>query len=189
MLNDALGLEGDARELALGAPQAGVPIQLVMSLGVASIAARELSRPFRTTTHRLAVAAVLGALLLPVASPYRVLCGVLAAGVTAGLVRLAFGTAAHDGVAHRRPPRAARPRRRDRIRWTSGRTAPGEAIGRRRVPAAGAHDGSRRVGHAAHGHGVAVPLVSQQREQPPPVAPPAARAPGPAPAAGRSSTT
>ena len=59
---------------------------------MANIAARELSRPFRTTTHRLAVAAVLGAVLLPVASPYRVLCGVLAAGVTAGLVRVAFGT-------------------------------------------------------------------------------------------------
>ena len=29
VLNHALGLEGDARELALGAPQAGVPIQLV----------------------------------------------------------------------------------------------------------------------------------------------------------------
>ena len=92
VVNNALGLEGDAAELTLGAPQAGVPIQLVMSLGVASIAARELSRPFRTTTHRLAVAAVLGAFLLPVASPYRILCGVLAAGVTAGLMRVAFGT-------------------------------------------------------------------------------------------------
>ena len=92
VVNNALGLEGDAAELALGAPQAGVPIQLVMSLGIASIAARELSRPFRTTTHRLAVAAVLGAFLLPVASPYRVLCAVLAAGVTAGLMRVAFGT-------------------------------------------------------------------------------------------------
>ena len=92
VLNDALGLEGDARELALGAPVDGVPIQLVISLGMASVAARELSRPFRTTTHRLAVAAVLGALLLPVTTPYRVLCGMLAAGLTAGLVRLAFGT-------------------------------------------------------------------------------------------------
>ena len=91
-LNDALGLEGDAADLALGAPQDGVPVQLVVSLAVASVAARELSRPFRTTTHRLAVAALLGALFLPVASPYRVLCGVLAAGVTAGVVRLAFGT-------------------------------------------------------------------------------------------------
>ena len=69
VLNDALGLEGDARELALGAPQDGVPIQLVLSLAVASIAARELSRPFRTTTHRLAVAAVLGASSCP--SPRR----------------------------------------------------------------------------------------------------------------------
>lgn len=91
-LNDALGLEGDARDLALGAPQAGVPIQLVLSLAMASIAARELSRPFRTFTMRLADVAVVGALLLPVTSPYRVLCGVLAAGITAGLVRLAFGT-------------------------------------------------------------------------------------------------
>ncbi len=92
VLNDALGLEGDARELALGAPLDGVPIQLVLSLGVAGVVARELSRPFRTTTHRLAVAAVLGALLLPVTTPYRVLCGVVAAGLVAGLVRLAFGT-------------------------------------------------------------------------------------------------
>jgi hypothetical protein len=92
VLNAALGLEGDAGDLALGAPQAGVPIQLVVSLGLAGVAARELSRPFRTTTHRLAVAAVLGAFLLPVTTPYRVLCGVLAAGLTAGLVRLAFGT-------------------------------------------------------------------------------------------------
>ena len=36
VLNDALGLEGEARELALGAPQDGVPIQLVLSLAVAS---------------------------------------------------------------------------------------------------------------------------------------------------------
>ena len=53
-LNDALGLEGEARELALGAPQAGVPIQLVLGLAMASITARELSRPFRTFTMRLA---------------------------------------------------------------------------------------------------------------------------------------
>ena len=92
LVNATLGLEGDARDLALGAPQDGVPIQLVLGLGLASIAARELSRPFRTTTHRLAVAAGLGAFLLPVSSPYRVLCGVLAAGVAAGLVRVAFGT-------------------------------------------------------------------------------------------------
>ena len=91
-LNDALGLEGEARELALSAPQAGVPIQLVVGLAMASIAARELSRPFRTFTMRLADFAVLGALILPVSSPYRVLCGVLAAGITAGLARLAFGT-------------------------------------------------------------------------------------------------
>ena len=59
--------------------------------GAGEHAARELSRPFRTTTHRLAV---------PPGSvpsfcrriPYRVLCGVLAAGVAAGLVRVAFGT-------------------------------------------------------------------------------------------------
>lgn len=92
VLNDLLGLEGDARALALGAPQPGVPVQLVVSLTLATVAARELSRPFRTTTHRLAVLAVLGALLLPVAPPYRILCAVLVAGLTAGLVRLAFGT-------------------------------------------------------------------------------------------------
>ena len=92
VLNAALGLEGGIDDLALGAPQAGVPVQLVVSLGLASVAARELSRPFRTTAHRLAVAAVAGALLLPAAAPFRVLCGVLAAGVTAGLVRLVFGT-------------------------------------------------------------------------------------------------
>lgn len=92
VLNAALGLEDGTGDLALGAPQAGVPVQLVVSLGLASIAARELSRPFRTTGHRLAAAAVLGAFLLPAAAPYRVLCAVLAAGVTAGLVRVAFGT-------------------------------------------------------------------------------------------------
>ena len=134
---------------------------------MASIAARELSRPFRTTTHRLAVAAVLGALLLPVASPYRVLCGVLAAGVTAGLVRLRV----RDRPGPRcRPPTsgsgcatsASRP-----LPWTNGATEPGKPS---------AVDGSRlRVRTMGRDewdtqlmvHVVAVPLVPQQREQSP----------------------
>jgi hypothetical protein len=72
LLNSSLGLEDGARELALASAQGAVPVQLILSLASAMVLSRELSRPFRTTTHRLAVAAVIGATVLPVASPYSV---------------------------------------------------------------------------------------------------------------------
>jgi glycosyltransferase 2 family protein len=92
LLNGALDLAGAGDDLALGAPQSGVPVTLVIALTVVTIASRELSRPFRTLGRRLALAATLGAVAVPVTSPYRVLCAVLATGVVASLVRLALGS-------------------------------------------------------------------------------------------------
>ena len=184
VLNAALGLEGDARDLALGAPQDGVPIQLVLGLGLASIAARELSRPFRTTTHRLAVAAGLGAFLLPVSTPVPspVRCAGRRRDCRARTGRL------------RNPPDDACPRATSGSaccdlgvetepvdQWPDGVH---EAIASRRLTSRRVHHGQRRAGHTAHGHAVAVPLVSEQRKQPASLLAPAARAPGLAPAPG-----
>jgi uncharacterized membrane protein YbhN (UPF0104 family) len=80
--------------LALGAAQDGLPVQLVLALGVATVASRELSRPFRTFSRRLGIAAALCAVLLPASSPYRVVCAVLVAGAVAAAVRLVFGSPA-----------------------------------------------------------------------------------------------
>lgn len=92
LLNRGLDLAGTGDDLALGASLTGVPVQLVVSLSMVTVASRELSRPFRSFGRRLAWAAAIGALFVPVTSPYRVICAALAAGAVTALVRLALGS-------------------------------------------------------------------------------------------------
>ena len=46
-------------------------MQLVVALAMTSVAARELSRPFRTAPRRLVIAGTVGVFLLPATTPYR----------------------------------------------------------------------------------------------------------------------
>jgi uncharacterized membrane protein YbhN (UPF0104 family) len=90
--NRVLGVGRSFGDLEVGAPVEGVPVQLVLALGVAMVASREMSRPFRTAARRLVVAASASALLLPVGTPLRVAAAVLVATAAASAVRYALGS-------------------------------------------------------------------------------------------------
>lgn len=92
LANRALGLGGAAADLQVGAPVDGIPVQLVLAFGVASVASREMSRPFRTAGRRLVLASSTAALLLPVGAPLRVVAAVLLGLVAASIARLALGS-------------------------------------------------------------------------------------------------
>jgi uncharacterized membrane protein YbhN (UPF0104 family) len=92
LVDAGLGLEDGADALSLGAPVVGVPLQLALGLAVTSIVSRELSRPFRTTSRRLMLAATAAAFLLPVSAPFRVVCAVLVAMATASAIRYVLGS-------------------------------------------------------------------------------------------------
>ncbi len=92
VLDGVAGNGGGLADLGRRPPVDGPPVQLVVALAVSSIAARELSRPFQTSLRRLVLAGTVGALLLPVASPLRVLTAVLLGLATAAVVRYAFGS-------------------------------------------------------------------------------------------------
>ncbi|HRW37485.1 MAG: flippase-like domain-containing protein [Acidimicrobiales bacterium] len=89
--NRALDVPTDWGGLAYG-PVEGVPVQLVVAIAVASLASREMSRPFRTFGRRAIVAGTAAALALPVTAPYRVVAAVLVAVAAASLVRFALGS-------------------------------------------------------------------------------------------------
>lgn len=92
LVNAGLGVDSGGGGLGLGAPIDGVPIQLVVAMALASLASREMSRPFRTLGRRIIVAGGIGALALPVSAPYRVLGGVLVAIAAASVVRYLLGS-------------------------------------------------------------------------------------------------
>lgn len=92
VIDGVAGNGGDLTDLGRRPPVDGPPVQLVVALAMASMAARELSRPFQSSLRRLVLAGILGAVLLPVASPLRVLTAVLLGLATAALVRFAFGS-------------------------------------------------------------------------------------------------
>jgi uncharacterized protein (TIRG00374 family) len=92
LVNRGLDVRSAWSGVELGVPVDGVPVQLVLAIAVASLASREMSRPFRTAGRRIIVAGVVAALALPVTAPYRVVCAVLAAVGVASLVRFALGS-------------------------------------------------------------------------------------------------
>jgi uncharacterized membrane protein YbhN (UPF0104 family) len=92
LANRALGLGATVGDLQVGAPVDGIPVQLVLALGVASVASREMSRPFRTAGRRLVLASSLAALLLPVGPALRVIAALLLGVIAASIARLALGS-------------------------------------------------------------------------------------------------
>jgi uncharacterized protein (TIRG00374 family) len=92
VVNRALGVEATGDVLELGGSVEGAPAQLVIALAMTSVAARELSRPFRTAARRLVLAGTLGAFLLPVTTPYRAVAAVLLGLGVAALIRYLFGS-------------------------------------------------------------------------------------------------
>lgn len=91
-INQLIGVDSVSDGLALGAPLDSVPVQFVVALAVASVVGREMSRPFREAARRIELAAVAGAVLLPVASPSVLLCAVLVAMAAVAATRVVVGS-------------------------------------------------------------------------------------------------
>lgn len=92
LVNDGLGIDDLGDAFAIGGSVDGVPAQFVVALAMTSVAARELSRPFRAAARRLLSAGTLGLFLLPVTTPFRALAAVLLGLGAAALTRYAFGS-------------------------------------------------------------------------------------------------
>ena len=92
LVNHGLGIEAADDGFAVGDTVDGVPAQYVVALAMTSVAARELSRPFRTAARRLLTAGTLGLFLLPVTTPFRALAAMLLGLGAAALTRYAFGS-------------------------------------------------------------------------------------------------
>jgi uncharacterized protein (TIRG00374 family) len=92
LVNDAFGVGTGLDALQLGSDIDGAPVQLVVALAMTSVAARELSRPFRTASRRLVLAGTIGVFLLPATTPFRNLSAVLLGLAVAALIRYAFGS-------------------------------------------------------------------------------------------------
>ena len=78
--------------LQLGSDIDGAPVQLVVALAMTLVAARELSRPFRTASRRLVLAGTIGVFLLPATTPFRNCRRCSSASPVAALIRYAFGS-------------------------------------------------------------------------------------------------